>query len=436
MHVRHAVLFAFVLPSCLLARLAAQADHPRFHLPDKPFDYESVVAPEAGLYNQLRGWNDKPPAEVPGVVQTCGTCGGFSLRSSCRAARVTNERATLGRVLFYDRRLSRNHRRSCSSCHEQARGFADGRAFSRGFAGRRTRRNSMSIANLAFRLPDRMFWDGRASGLEEMVLRPIQDGVEMGLDLPTLVRRLTDDPAYAPLFENAFGDRTVTCGRISQALAAFLRSMVSLWSRFDKGIALAGDFDKEFPNFSPAENRGRQLFFGLSEITRERSCASCHMQDEPQWCGSRMSRVIFQASSSMNNGLDGGLPQDDPGVGRIDKDDASIGCFRVPSLRNVELTGPYMHDGRFKTLEDVVAFYSNKVRPHRNLDLRLVGKQPSHGVSWDGPARAKAHEIKGRLGYVFTSKDRRDLVAFLKTLTDWEFIRDPRFADPFRKPAR
>ena len=195
--------------------------------------------------------------------------------------RVTNHGATLGRVLFYDKRLSRNRTKSCSSCHIQARGFAEKRSFSRGFAGKRTKRNSMSITNLAFRRRAGLFWDERVRDLQEMVLHPIRDPIEMGLDLPTLVRRLGQDSAYAPLFETAFGSPRITPDRIGRALAEFVHSMVSLRSKFDKGIALAGSIDKEFANFSAQENRGRRLFFGLTDNSRERSCSSCHMQREP-----------------------------------------------------------------------------------------------------------------------------------------------------------
>ena len=385
----------------------SQVRSPRIYLPVESYDYTSSRI-RANLRSLL------PPGNSP-------------LHNP-----ITNAGATLGRVLFYDERLSRNRTTSCASCHKQSRAFADSRPRSRGFRGRRTKRNSMALVNLKYRHGP-FFWDERSETLEEMVLMPIQDPVEMGMDLANLERRLAVDENYPRLFKRAFGDPEVTASRMGRALAQFLRSMVSFGSKFDLGRSRVDDIKKDFPNLSRAENRGKRIFFGHDG---NGSCASCHLQSQRYGCCGVVvvNPLILQGNGCMNNGVDGGKRTDDPGRGGITGRAEDRGRFRAPSLRNIELTGPYMHDGRFETLKNVVQFYANRVRPHENLDVRLTTMPTSSGGgSWGGSGAVPiGHQIVV-LGFPLTSKERRDLVAFLKTLTDWDLVNDPRFSDPFQR---
>jgi cytochrome c peroxidase len=394
--------FALVLASWLFAVLPAQDRQPRFVLPEVPYDYAPVLAPGLGALFPFLERNEPPPVE--------------------RDRR--NAIAALGRVLFYEPKLSRNGSRSCASCHQQARGLADGTARSRGFHGRPTRRNAMAIVNLGLR-EGGFFWDARASSLEQMVLMPIEDPIEMGLRLDELAVRLRADPGYPPLFERAFGDARIDIVRVAAALAGFVRSIASFRSRYDEGLAAAGRIDADFPNFTPAENRGKRLFFGAG------SCAVCHAAS-PAGCGASTDPLLSPYSSLRNNGLDRGRAGDDPGRAGVTGEPSDLGRFRNPSLRNIELTAPYMHDGRLATLEQVVQFYSDRVREHPNLDARL--RRPrgtdvaARSPTGDGAWRSLSSTAVGTL---MASRQRADLVAFLKTLTDWPLVRDPRFADPF-----
>lgn len=396
---------------------------------------------------------------------------------------ITNEGATLGRVLFYDVRLSQKARISCASCHQQKNAFADSRTLSRGTGGRTTR-NTMGLANLAYYSGGRFLWDERGESLEEAVLISFQDKTKMEMEPGELVERVAADTSYRWLFKQAFGESEVTEQRISQALSQFLRSMVSFRSKFDEGLALAGAVEKDFPNFTDIENLGKAAFLGLTEDSGLNSCASCHVLDlgmgKPLRNGlGGVIPVVFQGEEPMNNGIDSGRGGDDPGYAGVTKRATDQGKFKAPSLRNVQLTGPYMHDGRFKTLAQVISQYTNRVRPHANLDLRL---KPSESASTTGifgsgripqsggttrigtgfnrapprpgtppprgtPGRAMATVPStgirmplggaplirfSETGFNFTSAQRRALLIFLRTLTDEEFVKDPKFSDPFR----
>jgi cytochrome c peroxidase len=289
----------------------------------------------------------------------------------------------------------------------------------------------MSLVNLAAHYGG-LFWDGRAPTLENAVLQPIQNPVEMGMTLDELEARLAAQPDYAPLFAAAFGDTDVGSKRIASALAAFVRAIVSVRSRYDDGLAAAGRMgvDVDFANFTAAENHGKRLFFG-EPTTRSRSCAACHVERIESCCGACWSVVpaAFDSRTCTNNGVDAGHPWDDPGRGGVTQWAKDRGAFRAPSLRNVELTAPYMHDGRFATLDDVLRFYSGRVRAHPNLHRALAQ------ACWS--PRPQFAAIAGpTLGFQFNSRDRDDLVAFLKTLTDRSLVADPRFADPFAPSAR
>jgi cytochrome c peroxidase len=326
---------------------------------------------------------------------------------------ITDPGATLGRVLFYDPALSLDETISCSSCHPQVHGFADPAELSEGFEGGLTGRNSMGIVNARFYATGRFFWDERAATLEDQVLRPIQDPVEMGMTLDGLVARLQARPYYPVLFEHAFGDPGIDADRISRALAQFVRSITSHRSPYDEGLAaVGGDPLVDFPNLTTEENLGKQVFFGVG------NCAPCHLgqQGEPLPPGvPPPNAAIFMLVAPANNGIDVALVGEDNGVGDEVGDPAFNGLFKSPSLRNSALTAPYMHDGRFETLAHVIQHYDTGVLPHPNLDLRL--KDP------DGqPQRLNLQTI-----------EKQALQQFLGTLTDTAMIEDPRFSDPFRE---
>jgi len=310
---------------------------------------------------------------------------------------ITDHGATLGRVLFYDQKLSQNFTISCASCHQQQNGFSDPAQFSSGFAGGLTGRNSMGLSNARYYGRGHFFWDERADTLEDQVLGPIQNDTEMGMTLTGLVARLDQYDYYGILCSNAFGDSTVTTGRISRALAQFARSMVSYRSKFDVGAA------NNFANFTAEEQLGRDLFNGPRG-----NCAACH--SGPNFVGNRIE----------NNGLEN--PFRDLGVGGVTGNAQDEGKFKMSSLRNIEMTAPYMHDGRFATLEAVIDHYSTGVVATATLGPQL--RTPPRPGSPPQPRRPN-----------FTPQEKDALVAFLKTLTDPAFLGDSRYSDPFRDVA-
>ena len=307
---------------------------------------------------------------------------------------VTDEGATLGRVLFYDKKMSFNNTVACASCHLQQNGFSDPDQFSIGFEGGLTGRNSMGLSNARYYDNGRFFWDERAATLEDQVLMPIQDAVEMGMTLENLVAKLQSEDYYEVLFTDAFGSPEVTSDKISLALSQFVRSMVSYESPFDEGLTAAGgDPRDDFPNFSALENRGKDLFF-----SGRTQCSNCH------------ETATFSGDRARNTGLDASIT--DLGVGGANGRNQDLGQFKVGSLRNIALTGPFMHDGRFGTLREVVEFYNDGIQDNPNLDNRL--------------------RVNGQVRRMNLSTTEIDaLVAFLETLTDDSFTADPKFSDPF-----
>lgn len=306
---------------------------------------------------------------------------------------VTDAGATLGRVLFYDTNLSANRTVACASCHKPEQGFSDNRVLSVGFEGGLTARHSMGLTNARYYAGGEFFWDQRAATLEDQVLMPFQDQVEMGMTLETLVARVEGAPYYPDLFRAAFGDSQVSTDRISKALAQFIRSIVSTKSRYDIGRAQVSARSVDFPNFTPQENLGKFLFSSPPPRGGV-ACFVCHQ-------GEGMVPV-----TATTNGLDATIT--DRGYGEVTGIATHDGTFKVPSLRNVELTAPYMHDGRLATLEDVVEHYSSGIKAAPNLTGPLVVG-----------------------GLNLTKDEKTALVAFLKTLTDLEVVQDPKYSDPF-----
>lgn len=355
-------------------------------LPERPFSY-AVELPGHYL-EEARPFGGLPL--IPAIA----------FDNTPRTNPVTDEGATLGRVLFYDRSLSANATTACASCHFQEIGFADNERQSLGFDGRRTRRHSMGLSNARFYGSGKFFWDERADTLEQQVLMPFQDDIEMGLTLNELEELVRAKPYYAPLFADAFGDESVSTDRIALALAQFVRSMASVDSRYDQARPAVRDPMQDFPDFTASENRGKRLFF---DPPGGFPCSGCHASEA--FVG-----VVPGGdpdSGATNNGLDRRSGSD---LGLAETTDfvGDEGRFKAPSLRNVAVTAPYMHDGRLPDLEAVVAHYSSGIQDHSNLQ----------GVLAPG-------------GYRFDARDRDDLVAFLETLTDDELLTAPRFSDPF-----
>lgn len=308
---------------------------------------------------------------------------------------ITNEIATLGRVIFYDKMLSANKSVACASCHHQANSFTDPLQFSKGFEGGLTTRNSMSLANARFYQPRTFFWDERAATLEDQVLLPMQHPVEMGMTLDSVESRLQAQDYYKVLFRMAYGDETVTRERIAKALAQFVRSMVSFQSKYDDGLATLNgppNPNAQFTSFTQDENAGMLLY--------QQHCAPCH------------GTQLQIANQARNNGLD--VVYADNGVGDITKNAADNGKFKVPSLRNVALTAPYMHDGRFATLAQVVNHYNSGIRNHPNLAPGLRGPNGQ-------PIRMN-----------MSPQQQQQLITFLNTLTDNSFINDIKYSNPFK----
>jgi cytochrome c peroxidase len=296
---------------------------------------------------------------------------------------ATVEGVALGQRLFHETRLSRNNQISCASCHQRENAFSDPARFSLGVDGRLGKRHAMPLFNLAWQKD--FFWDGRVTGLRHQVLHPIQDTNEMAASLERVVSGLQRHDEYPKLFQKAFGDRTVTSERIGLALEQFLLTLVSQDSRFDR--AARGEME-----LTDAERRGLALFITENDPARGlrgADCFHCHGGN------------LFTSGAFANNGLDSTFA--DPGRYAVTKNEADRGKFRVPSLRNVALTAPYMHDGRFATLEDVVEHYNSGVRPSSTLDPNLA-KHPNLGLS-------------------LSESDKKDLVAFLRTLTDESFLK-------------
>ncbi len=311
--------------------------------------------------------------------------------------RITNEGAALGRVLFYDVDLSNNRTIACASCHVQEHGFSDPEVLSEGFEGGRTGRHSMGLANARFYANGRFFWDERADTLEQQVLMPFEDPVEMGMTLDEVVTRVEEDTRYAALFEDAFGDSVVDSDRISKALAQFVRSMVSVDTKYDEGRAQVDFIGDDFPNFTEQENEGKFLFYAPPPAGGL-GCAHCHISD---------GQVGLRARS---NGLDAEIT--DEGYGGVTGEASHVGLFKAPSLRNVMARAPYMHDGRFEHINDVLNHYSNEVQFHSDLP---------------GFWRAGGTNV-AQLNMTNDEKDA--LKAFFETLTDETLLTHEMYGDP------
>lgn len=308
---------------------------------------------------------------------------------------MTVEGVKLGRHLFYEKRLSGNNTMSCASCHMQAFSFADPARVSTGIDGIQGSRNAMALVNLGW--DERFFWDGRAMSLEEQIFFPVRDPIEMHQSWPEAVAKLQADSAYRMLFHQAFGSTQIDSVRVSKAIAQFLRTMISANSKFDKWKRNEAvlTMDEQLGLELTRMEGGDPTFGGQWGA----DCFHCHPD-----AGGRFTDGLIR-----NNGLDPQSAWTDLGLGGITGQPQDLAKFKTPTLRNVAVTGPYMHDGRFETLEEVIEHYNSGGHASPTIDPNMKFTQG---------------------GLSLTPEKKAQLIAFLHTLTDHEFLSDERFADP------
>lgn len=306
---------------------------------------------------------------------------------------TTVEGVRLGRMLFYEERLSANNKVSCASCHQQKLAFTDGLKTSFGVDGTNTRRNSMSIANLLW--VREFFWDGRSESLEAQAAFPLTDPHEMGQALETSARKLQSDKKYRAMFRDAFDTDKITPANIQKAIAQFERTLISSNSNYDK--YLVGQY-----KFSESEANGFKLFSLSPDPARGIRGANCAV------CHGGTKTFIEQYH---NNGLSHDTDKGRADISGLENDQ---GRFRSATLRNIALTGPYMHDGRFKTLRDVLDHYSDHLEDSELLSMHLKG----------------VSNVEGQTGLRLTDKEKDDIISFLNLLTDETFTNNPDFSDP------
>ena len=315
-----------------------------------------------------------------------------------------NHTATLGRVLFYDELLSRNGTVSCGSCHVQTAGFAHNEALSEGFDGETGTRNSLALGTTAMGLTTSyggstegealagFSWDDSVHSMEEQTQAAIENPSEMGMTMEAMVDRVKSIAYYDILFRKAFGENEINEENLLKAITQFVNSISSNESRFDEGMNQTLNVNEDFANYTASENLGKSLY--------NTNCASCHG-----------AKHDFTVKAVANNGLD--QVYTDQGKGAKTGNSSDMAIFKVPFLRNIGLSGPYMHDGRFASLEEVVDFYSENVKEHLNLSPEL-------------------RESNGQVKKMnFTEVQKTALVAYMETLTDQEMIKDEKFSIPF-----
>jgi cytochrome c peroxidase len=317
--------------------------------------------------------------------------------------RITDAGATLGRVLFYDKKLSSTNTISCGSCHLQAFAFGDTARFSIGIGGKLTKRHSMRLVNARFSGEHRFFWDERAADLETQISSPIRDADEMGFsgqngqpNIDSLLRKLQTTDYYPILFRFAFGDSLVTELRMQRAMAQFVRSMQSFDSKYDAGRALISNDLQDFPNFTASENEGKRLFMTLPTAGGA-GCFRCHAPPE---------------FSIDPNSLNNGSIRPEPLSPLVE-----LNNTRAPSIRDLrnpqgKLNGPYMHHGAIKNLHDLLNHY-NYLEPdstNTNLDARLKGPQNDILVS---------------------KPEKESIIKFLLTLTGKDIYNNEKWSNPF-----
>ena len=332
---------------------------------------------------------------------------------------MTVAKVDLGRFLFYDKRLSGNGTQACASCHFQDKAFTDGVSVSRGSTGEFTARNAQPLGNVAYN-PTITWANPSLVVLERQMEVPLfgENPVEMGINdanKATVLQRLKDAALYTPKFAAAYpGDAVpVTWGHVINAVAAFQRSLISGNSKYDQVISGKAVF-------AVAEQRGRDLFFGSKA-----ACAQCHngfnFNDQVVDASGQPVKKPFHNIGLYNVGGTGAYPEPNRGVMELSGLFKDMGAFRAPSLRNVEVTAPYMHDGSVTTLESALDIIADG------------GRNVTAGVH-AGDGRLNPYKSQLVKPLALSAQDKSDLIAFLKTLTDHEFLTNPQQSDPFKVP--
>ncbi len=307
---------------------------------------------------------------------------------------LTDSGVALGRRLFYEKKLSADNTMSCGSCHKQKFGFADPNQFSVGIDGIAGTKQSMALANLFWQ--DKFFWDGRSSSLEEQALLPISDPIELHQSLEAAVGKLQNTTYYPKAFYVVFGDSIINSKNLAKAIAQFERALITSNSKYDLYLK---------NKYTPTEDElnGLNLFLthpNPEEGLRGGNCGDCH------------GGYLTSLRGFHNNGLD---TEPDIGLMAVTGNPFDKGKFKTPSLRNIAITAPYMHDGRFSTLEQVLDHYNEHIQTSPTLDPLIIG----------------ASNEKNGKSLKLTNKEKADIILFLKMLTDSTFINDKRFSDPF-----
>jgi len=309
---------------------------------------------------------------------------------------MTVQGVELGRMLFYEKMLSGDNTMSCAGCHKQEFAFSDGLAVSKGIDGIEGSRSSMAIINPLW--DEQFFWDGREKTLEDQATKPIENPIELHQSLKDAVDKLKESEIYPQKFKAAFGDDEISSDRISKAIAQFERTLLSINSKYDK-------YRRGEVQLTDEERMGEQLFFlhASGPPTRAANCGDCHFA--PTFTG---------RGDVRNNGTDSVVV--DYGLELITGDPFDRGKMKVPTLRNLSYTAPYMHNGKFKTIEEVMRHYNKKgLKDHINVDVNMQ-------ISFNQA---------DSLGLGLTDLEIQQVIAFLKTLDDEEFINNEKFSSPF-----
>jgi cytochrome c peroxidase len=298
---------------------------------------------------------------------------------------LTQEGVALGKKLFFDTILSGDETQSCASCHDPKKSFTDQQQFSNGVNDNLGTRNAMPLFNLAWNFDERFAWDGKEFSLEKQALEPVSNPIEMHGNWENITKKLQNNLEYKDLFLRAFGTSIIDSTLVTKAIAQFERTLISGNSKFDK--YLRGEI-----NLTPEEQNGFDVFMDESKG----DCFHCHGSDN---------NPIWSDNKFHNNGLDNVFV--DLGLGKITGDPKDNGKFKSPSIRNLAFTAPYMHDGRFATLEEVINHYSEGLKRSPTIDP-LMKKVDEGGVH-------------------LSTQDKSNLKAFLQTLSDYNFINNPTF---------
>ena len=342
-------------------------------LPDNPFDY-SIEIPDHLLAD-------------PDTTINIGYASG-PIQSS-DMDELDDDIVTLGRVLFYDKKLSAMENISCGTCHDQSLSFTENKDFSEGIMSP-TPRNSMHLNDLGWSNNEHFAWDMKRDDLSQMIRLPLADENEIGANFWEIAIKIGGTSYYLELFDKAFGDQIIVESRIIEAMKQFIASMHTFDSKFDQ------EAQNDFSGFTSLEKEGLTLF--------QENCSSCHSQG--QHSHSAFQDILDSNPFLFNNGLP--TDEDDRGVGEWQPGLEDL--FKIPTLRNIELTAPYMHDGRFNTLDEVLDHYSEEVKE----------------TQW-------ASELIPSGGFQFDNTEKSALKAFMKTLTDDTFISHEKWSNPFQE---